>query len=56
MTGRYPIRAGVGTNGLVLQPAEKTIATVLKGARYETALTGKWHLGSTPETVPDAHP
>lgn len=55
MTGRYPIRAGVGTNGLELQPREKTIATVLKAAGYETALTGKWHLGSTPETVPNAH-
>lgn len=55
MTGRYPIRAGVGTNGLALRPTEKTIATLLKGSGYETALTGKWHLGSTADTVPNAH-
>lgn len=55
LTGRCPIRAGVGTNGLALRPAEKTLASLLKGSGYDTALTGKWHLGSTPETVPNAH-
>lgn len=55
MTGRYPIRAGVGQNGHPLRPSEKTIAAVLKNHGYATALTGKWHLGSTPDTVPNAH-
>jgi arylsulfatase A-like enzyme len=55
MTGRSPLRAGVNLNGKVLRPTEKTIATQLKAAGYETALIGKWHLGSTPETVPNAH-
>lgn len=55
MTGRYPLRAGVGRNALPLRPSEKTIAAVLKEAGYATALTGKWHLGSTPDTVPNAH-
>jgi arylsulfatase A-like enzyme len=55
MTGRCPLRAGVPNNGKPLRPSEKTIATQLKGAGYETALIGKWHLGSTPETVPNAH-
>jgi len=55
MTGRHPIRAGVANNGQPLRPTEKSIATLLKGGGYETALTGKWHLGSTPETVPNAH-
>jgi arylsulfatase A-like enzyme len=55
MTGRYPLRAGVGHNGLPLRPSEKTIAAVLKENGYATALTGKWHLGSTPDTVPNAH-
>jgi len=55
MTGRYPIRAGVGTNGRALDPSEKTIASLLKPAGYATALAGKWHLGSTPDTVPNAH-
>lgn len=50
MTGRYPIRTGVydvirphSTWGLPLQ--ERTLATALKESGYETALTGKWHLG-----------
>lgn len=55
MTGRCPIRAGVPNNGPALRPTEKTIATVLKEIGYETALLGKWHLGSTPVTVPNAH-
>lgn len=55
LTGRAPIRAGVANNGMPLQPREKTLATVLKTNGYQTALAGKWHLGSTPETVPNAH-
>jgi arylsulfatase A-like enzyme len=55
MTGRFPIRAGVGKNGMALPPSERTIAAILKDSGYRTALTGKWHLGSTPDTVPNAH-
>jgi arylsulfatase A-like enzyme len=55
MTGRCPLRAGLATNGTPLRPSEITLATALKNAGYATALTGKWHLGSTPETVPNAH-
>jgi arylsulfatase A-like enzyme len=55
MTGRCPIRAGVAQNGTPLRPSEKTMASILKDQGYATALTGKWHLGSTPETVPNAH-
>jgi arylsulfatase A-like enzyme len=55
LTGRFPIRAGVGKNGSPLRASEKSIASLLKTAGYETALTGKWHLGSTPDTVPNAH-
>src|SRR5260370_27223121 len=55
MTGRCPIRAGVRNNGRALAPTEKTIATQLKGVGYDTALIAKWHLGSTPETVPNTH-
>ena len=54
-TGRYPIRCGVPNNGPVLAPSEQTIASLLKPAGYSTGLFGKWHLGSTPETVPNAH-
>jgi arylsulfatase A-like enzyme len=55
MTGRYPARAGVPVNGLSLPPSERTIASLLRDAGYATALTGKWHLGSTPGTGPNAH-
>ncbi len=50
MTGRYATRTGVYTIvrpgakwGLPLE--ERTLAQALKSAGYETAITGKWHLG-----------
>jgi arylsulfatase A-like enzyme len=55
LTGRYPIRAGVPNNGPALSPSEFTIASLLKPAGYSTGIFGKWHLGSTPDTVPNAH-
>lgn len=45
MTGRYPMRAGVPTNGLALGPNQETIASLLKRGGYSTGLVGKWHLG-----------
>jgi len=50
MTGRYPTRTGVYT---VVRPhakwglplGERTLASALKDAGYETAISGKWHLG-----------
>jgi arylsulfatase A-like enzyme len=55
LTGRYPIRCGVPDNGGPLRPSEQTIGTLLKNSGYATGLFGKWHLGSTAETVPNAH-
>jgi arylsulfatase A-like enzyme len=55
LTGRFPLRAGVANNGTPLRPSELTLASVLKKAGYTTGITGKWHLGSTPDTVPNAH-
>ncbi|NNC90029.1 MAG: sulfatase [Akkermansiaceae bacterium] len=48
MTGSYPIRVGEPGNvkrlHTVPHPEEVTMAEVLKGAGYATALIGKWHL------------
>jgi arylsulfatase A-like enzyme len=55
LTGRYPIRAGVPGNGPSLRPSEQTIASLLKPAGYATGIFGKWHLGETSDTVPNAH-
>lgn len=58
LTGRYPVRAGVpgnvsssrGHEGM--PPEQTTIAENFKAAGYATAHIGKWHLGYTPETMP----
>ncbi|MEZ5355282.1 MAG: sulfatase-like hydrolase/transferase [Bryobacteraceae bacterium] len=55
MTGRYPVRAGIPGNGAALKQDQITTARLLKGAGYRTGLIGKWHLGDTPETTPNAH-
>ena len=61
LTGRWPVRAGVpnncssqkGGNGAL--PAEEvTMAETFKAAGYATAHIGKWHLGYTAETSPQA--
>jgi len=63
MTGCYPRRVNmhVSSQGLsVLRPAEPkglhpdeiTIAEILRGRGYATALIGKWHLGDQPPLLP----
>jgi arylsulfatase A-like enzyme len=61
LTGRYPLRCGVttlcasqrtGTNAM--PTTEITMAQMFKAAGYATAHVGKWHLGYTPETMPNA--
>ncbi len=60
LTGRYPQRAGVPGNvssqpGRPGMPAsQRTLAEVMKAAGYATAHIGKWHLGYTPDTMPNA--
>ncbi len=60
MTGRIPARAGVPGNvssekGKAGMPTtEVTIAELLKRNGYATGHIGKWHLGYTPETMPNS--
>lgn len=60
LTGRYPARAGVPTNvsstpGAPGMPTEQlTIAEVAKMRDYVTGAVGKWHLGFSYETQPNA--
>ena len=55
MTGRHTGRAWVRGNGdIPLRPEDVTVAEVLKGAGYATAVMGKWGLGkSGTEGMPD---
>lgn len=65
LTGCYPTRIGFGTfegngvlfpgQGLGLNPAELTMAGMLKTQGYRTKLVGKWHCGDQPEFMPLAH-
>ncbi len=61
MTGCYPKRVlpigGVlfPSSAVGLNPAERTVATVLKSVGYATACIGKWHLGDQPEFLPTNH-
>lgn len=60
LTGQMPARAGVPANvssakGNSGMPTEKiTIAEALRKSGYATGHIGKWHLGYTPETMPNA--
>ncbi len=62
MTGRYQQHIGgletaipPGAKQLGLPAQEKTIADLLRGVGYATAISGKWHLGYKPEMMPNAH-
>ena len=55
LTGMYPARAGVPTNGKEIPPSRRTLASRMKAAGYATGCIGKWHLGSSADTVPNAH-
>ncbi len=54
LTGRFPAKAGVSNNGKELAKEAKTIAEMLKPAGYRTAAIGKWHLGSSADSCPNA--
>lgn len=54
LSGRYASRFGVtaAQNQRAYPWGTVTLASALKSAGYDTALTGKWHLGSKPEEGP----
>lgn len=61
LTGRYPFRYGLQSGAIKpwsrfgLPLSERTLATSLSEAGYETVLVGKWHLGHhAPEMLPTA--
>jgi arylsulfatase A-like enzyme len=60
LTGAYPNRVGIlgalfpdSTTGIA--DGETTLAEVLKGRGYATAVYGKWHLGHLPPFRPTRH-
>jgi arylsulfatase len=58
-TGRHPVRTGLNSvlwpgQTAGLHPDEVTIAEVLSGAGYDTAMWGKWHVGELPEQAPES--
>jgi arylsulfatase A-like enzyme len=57
LTGCYPNRVGISgalmTSATIgINPEETTIAEMLKGKGYHTAIYGKWHLGHLREFLP----
>jgi len=60
LTGRYPQRAGLpemasSQEGVEGMPGKQyTMGELFKDAGYATAHIGKWHIGYTPETMPNA--
>lgn len=64
MTGRYPARNEIGLKEPLDEFEDKhlglssnihTLSSMIKTAGYETAIIGKWDLGSTPQSLPNAH-
>jgi arylsulfatase A-like enzyme len=57
LTGRYPSRFGnhctQAANSQALPFGTPTLAALLQQADYETAIVGKWHLGSLPAWGPN---
>ncbi len=58
LTGRYPSRFSsqavyASSNQQVIPLDTTTVASVLSENGYETALIGKWHLGSLPQQNPN---
>jgi arylsulfatase A-like enzyme len=60
MTGQYSIRNGLSLIAVegspnTLSASAYTMGQMFKGVGYATAIFGKWHLGSEPQSLPTAH-
>lgn len=60
MTGQYSIRNSLSLIAIegspyTLPARAFTMGELFKGAGYATAIFGKWHLGSAPQSLPTAH-
>src|SRR4030095_7492146 len=60
LTGCYPIRIGIlgalsPKSKIGLNSNEVTLAEMLRGQGYATAIYGKWHLGDAPSFLPTRH-
>jgi arylsulfatase len=60
MTGQYSIRNGLSLIAIEGSPNTLpanafTMGELFKGVGYATAIFGKWHLGSAPQSLPTAH-
>ncbi len=60
MTGQYSIRNGLSLicvpgSAFTLSAKAVTLGEIFKEAGYSTAIYGKWHLGSAPQSLPTAH-
>ena len=49
LTGKHSHRNGFRDNGDRFDGSQQTVAKLLRQAGYQTAIVGKWHLGSDPE-------